>query len=422
MSLLDDIPSCLLTHGPLSHAQKRIYVDELIRFNSNSTNYNMVFTLDIPSQHIDHLKISLNHLINRHSIFRTHLTIDSDVSQHITNFDDHVVDYDVVFINNKDEYNLMYDSLAQTFLDTQKKSHFIRLLTNHNDINILCIVIHHMFFDGVSYTILQDEFEHLFYDPDQPLENIGCQYIDYTIFEYQLLESQESKNNLQWWVNHLIDSCNYETEIVLDRARTNNRSSHGNSFFFVFRDDVSKNINQFITQHKITSNVFLHFVIYVLLSRLTQQNQVVLGSNVANRYLNDIENVIGVFVNTISYNLNVYLDSSISDTVSTIKRYALNAGKKSYIPFNEITKYLNVQVRNGTHPLFQFFFSTHPFQHQNKTPDIVEKSNEIFELNFDIIFKLFNNNFGTELEIQYTRDILDDDTTKNIFHRLINVI
>jgi amino acid adenylation domain-containing protein len=420
MSLSDDVPSLNLNHGPLSFAQKRIYLDQLTRFQSSSS-YNISFSIDIEPKYICKIYNTLNQIIKRHSILRTYIN-NENLTQHIIPIELYKIDYEIIFIKDNKHYDIILNDLYNTNIDIHSRPFFVRLIKNDLDICTLYIVIHHIFFDGVSSQLFQQEFECII-NNEQDLEEITCQYLDYTLFEIKLLQSDESQKDLEWWSLQLQNLTDYETDIIVDRLRTPNRNNNGYTYQYTFSNHISGMIIKFIKINRITINLFLYCILYTFFSRLCNQPEIILGGVIDNRYMTDIENILGMFVNTIAYKSQIDRNQTFIESIKYVKSHMMEINKKSYIPFDQILNKLNIKKQVGVHPLFQVVYTTtNDTEFFNTGNDTLVKINKMIEVKFDLTIGLFQDDNNMSINVQYSSELFDDNTIEILIKRLVNIV
>ena len=269
------------------------------------------------------------------------------------------------------------------------------LFVNQSKFNLLMIV-HHISFDGLSSSILMREFNLLiessctisesFVNNSNTLDSLVFQYLDYSVFEHDLLKSKEGDSAMQWWVSQLVNSESHVTDLPLDRSRTRLRSGKGFSLSFLFLPNISSNANKWYLLSRLTLYMALHSILHVLFSRLCQQDEVILGSVNANRYMDGLDKLIGMFVNTIVHKTAVDNTLSFSRISQVIREHSIEIMSRSFAPFDEVLHLIKYNQVAGTSALFQMLTMT-------ALEDVKRAAN--VDTNINSIVK--NKNFGCVL-------------------------
>ncbi|WP_337459730.1 condensation domain-containing protein, partial [Pseudomonas asplenii] len=183
-----------------------------------------------------------------------------------------------------------------------------RLLQLAEDEHILLVTQHHIVTDGWSVAVLIDEFNRLYsafsQGLDDPLPALAVQYADYASWQQQHLQGEYLQSRIRFWSEHLAGAPGL-LELPTDRPRPQVQSYRGATLALELPAQLSTRLRQFSQQQGLTPFMTLLAAWSILLSRLSNQTEVVVGTPVANRPRLETEALIGFFVNTLALRVDV---------------------------------------------------------------------------------------------------------------------
>jgi len=390
----------------LSSAQKRIYYSSKMSGDS-STLYNMPGAIIFDKKpDINKLNECFKKLIERHSALRTSFEIvDDEVYQKVV--DD--VDFEVKEVVENDK---TIDDMIKEFVkpfDLTKAPLVRASLVSLKDEVLLLFDMHHIISDGLSLSILTTELCKL-YNGDELAEN-KIQYVDYAEWEYKNLKENNMKESKDFWINQFKDDIPV-LNMPTDYVRPAVQSFEGAKVYKTIPKDLTEKINSLARKLDVSNYMLLLACYYVLLSKYTNQEDIVVGSPVIGRDKEELLNIMGVFVNSLA--LKNHIDSSMSfyEFLNNVKSNSIKALSHQVYPFDELVNNLNITRDNSRSPLFDTMFI---YQNDGMTPvhfnginakyyfpdtkiskfDLsleVVPSQNVLALNFEYCTKLFNKN------------------------------
>ncbi|NOQ28301.1 MAG: amino acid adenylation domain-containing protein, partial [Bacteroidales bacterium] len=331
---------------PLSPAQKRLYL--LQQFDLTSIAYNMPYVISLGKE-VDKSKVedAFKQIIQRHESFRTSII---------------VVDEDPVQVISKDvEFELGELSIESTELENTRnkfikpfdlaKTPFLRaaIVDIKGDDSLLMIDMHHIISDGTSHTILEKEFQALL--SGEELASLPLQYKDYSQWQNSKEQQDLIKDQEQYWLNK------FEGEIPVlnlpnDYVRPLMQSHEGATVSFVLSKEETKGIKIFTKENDLTLYMSLLSVFSILLSKLSGQDDIVVGTPIAGRNHVDLENIVGIFINTLSIPNEVKGEESIQEFVSSLKQTVLGAYENQNYQFEDLVDKVSVERDTSRNPIF----------------------------------------------------------------------
>ncbi|MHB2050556.1 amino acid adenylation domain-containing protein, partial [Pseudomonas sp. VEM90] len=239
----------------------------------------------------------------------------------------------------------------------------IRLLQLAEQEHVLLLTLHHIVSDGWSMNVLIDEFSRCydaFANGAQPqLPALPIQYVDYALWQRRWLEAGELERQLAYWQATLGEEQPV-LELPLDHPRPATPSFRGSRLEFAVDSALAEQLRGFARQHNLTLFMLLLGGFGLLLQRHTGQADLRIGSPVANRNRNEIEGLIGLFVNTQVLRLQPEAQSDGLAYLQAVRQTVLGAQAHQDLPFERLVDALKVERSLAHAPLFQVMYNHQP--------------------------------------------------------------
>ncbi|MBW8849128.1 MAG: non-ribosomal peptide synthetase, partial [Burkholderiales bacterium] len=211
-----------------------------------------------------------------------------------------------------------------------------RLVRLAHDDHVLLVTMHHIVSDGWSMGVLVNEFSALYAAFSQgrpdPLPPLPIQYADYAVWQRRWLAGGVLQRQLDFWRNHL-SGAPALLELPTDWPRAPVQDYAGASVDFAFDAELSANLKALSQRHGSTLFMTLLAAWAALLSRLSGQDEVVIGTPVANRHRAEVEPLIGFFVNTQALRIDLSASPSVAQLLAQVRATALAAQDHQDLPF-----------------------------------------------------------------------------------------
>ncbi|WP_369986956.1 amino acid adenylation domain-containing protein [Pseudomonas xanthosomatis] len=245
----------------------------------------------------------------------------------------------------------------------------LRLEAEHH---VLLLTLHHIVSDGWSMNVLIDEFSRCYAaraaGRTPELAALPVQYADYALWQRSWLEAGEQARQLQWWRDTL-GASQPTLELPLDHPRPALPSYRGQRHELSLPAPLVERLRQFTRAQQLTPFMVLLGAFAVLLQRYSGQPDVRIGTPIANRNRNEVEGLIGCFVNTQVLRVQVDPQQSVHALLAAVKAMALGAQAHQELPFEQLVEALDLPRGGGHTPLFQVMYN-----HQPQVADISEVS------------------------------------------------
>jgi amino acid adenylation domain-containing protein len=335
----------------LSSAQKRLHF--LYEFDKKSLAYNMPKTVRLTGQ-IDKIRLNqvFKQLVARHESLRTIVIVVDEVPvQKI------VDDFDLIF----EQFNVPEPGVTEIIrkfirpFDLSQgpliRTGLIQLSENEH---ILIVDMHHIVTDGVSDGLLIKDFMALY--NKETLPELNLQYKDYAVWQQSEYHQNEILRQKKFWLNLFEDELT-TIELPTNFKRPNVLSYRGNSIGFSLGVEQSQLLKNISEQSGCTMFMVILSIYYIFLNKITNQEDIVIGTPVAGRPHADLENVIGMFVNTLPLRNHINGKLTFSEFLEIVKTRTLSCFQNQDYQYESLLDELKVVRDTSRNPLFDVMFS-----------------------------------------------------------------
>ncbi|MEL4898615.1 amino acid adenylation domain-containing protein [Crocosphaera sp. Alani8] len=346
---------------PLSFTQQRLwFLDQLEGANAA---YNLFGGLRLIGElDFEALSKSINAIIERHESLRT--TFEMKQGQPVQIINDspsgHYLDVKILEINQNSNIQELIDQEIRNPFDLSKDSLIrVSIIPLEKYENILLLTMHHIISDAWSIEIFIKEFLVLYQsyieDKNPILPTLKVQYADYANWQQELSHQEIFQKQLEYWKNQLENSSSY-LNLPFDNPRSSVQNYQGTEFQFSLSSELTTKIKQFSQQEKMTVFMTMLTAFHILLYCYSGDEDICVGSPIANRQQQETRNMIGFFVNTLVLRIKFSQDDSLQDILQQVRKISLNAYSNQEIPFDRIVNELNIERTLQYNPLFQVWF------------------------------------------------------------------
>ncbi|MBO9883275.1 non-ribosomal peptide synthetase [Xanthomonas sp. D-109] len=290
-----------------------------------------------------------------------------------------------------------------------------RLLKISAEEHVLLVTQHHIVSDGWSIGILSRELMTLYNafaaGKDDPLPPLPIQYVDYAVWQRHHLADQLTVD-AAYWREQLADAPTL-LELPTDRPRPAVQTYAGSSVAIRIPPSVTSGLREIAQRNGATLFMTLLAAWSVLLTRLSGQDEVVIGSPVANREREEIEPLVGFFVNTLALRVRMDDATDINSLLTHVRSVALDAYAHQALPLDQVVEAVQ-PVRNLSHnAIFQSLISldtTHRTSLQLDGLTLEELTPAQTSADFDLSLSLIEEEGGLSGRIEYATDLFDRST------------
>ncbi|RDV15372.1 amino acid adenylation domain-containing protein [Pontibacter diazotrophicus] len=350
---------------PLSFPQQRQLFLELLERGTAVNNLSVFIRLKGPLN-LSALEKSTNQILARHDSLRTSFSFAQGLpAPHV--WEQLLINIPIVSLLDLEV--AQRETEARRLAETEVLQPFdlslaplIRLKIYRADAqeHLLLVVIHHTIADGWSLGIFLKELM-AFYQAKttgQPvrLPELPLQYADFAYWQTREERQAALQPSLAYWKEQLGGELPV-LELPTDQQRSARRAYAGGTYRFVISRDLTEALEQLSRQENSTLFTTLLTAFYILLHRYSGQDDISIGTPVANRNSPEEEELIGIFINTLVLRTSLSGDLSSRELLQRVRRVSLDAFVHQDLPFEKLVEALKPRRDLSRTPLFQVMFN-----------------------------------------------------------------
>ncbi|MEL6606251.1 MAG: amino acid adenylation domain-containing protein, partial [Cyanobacteria bacterium J06614_10] len=404
---------------PVSIAQQRIWLLEQI--GDLGATYHIALRLEISGElQRDVLNQGLALLIERHEALRTTFHMqDSQPVQVIHESLPCQVEY--AELSSNDDLEEVAQAYAQQPFDLESGPLLrIKLFQRSSQQQMLVFVVHHIIADGWSVGVLIQEMMHL-YPPllagqSPTLSDLAVQPVDFAQWQRQWLQGEVLQQQLDYWQRQL-EGAAASLALPTDRPRQNEQSFKGEVLSIAIPKTLSQQLNRFSQQQGISLYMTLLSAFGVLLHRYSGQTDILIGSPIANRAHPQVQELIGLFLNTLVLRLDCENNPRFSDFLQQAQWVTLDAYAHQDVPFERLLENLPPEQQRSASPWFQVMFILQNAHRQTLDLEGVEVEAEMIDMGvakFDITLSMTETDAGLVGEWEYNSGLFERATVERM--------
>jgi hypothetical protein len=233
------------------------------------------------------------------------------------------------------------------------------LLRLADEEHLLLFCMHHIATDGWSMGVLFRElgalYEALTERREPALAPLSIQYPDYAAWQRNWLADAELEQRLDYWKKTLSDAP-VLLNLPTDRPRAPVRTFNGSYRQVALGRERSTALNALCQREGVTPYMALLATFGTVLARRASQEQVIIGSPIANRLLPELEPLIGLFVNGLALRVDLRGNPSFRELLRRVLDETLGAYAHQEVPFEQVVRALGVEIPPNRTPVFQAMF------------------------------------------------------------------
>ena len=402
----------------LSFAQQRLWF--LHRLAPESSAYNIPNAIHASGPlNLHALERSINEIRRRHEVLRTTFAVREGQPIQIIR---PPADVELPLVDLSDLPEPEKEARARELIETESNRAFdlsseaalrVSLLRLNPDEHIILFTMHHIASDGWSMNVLVREVGAL-YDAFSngkvsPLTELPIQYADFAVWQRQWLQGAELESKRNYWKRQLSGTPPL-LDLPLDRPRPLKETDRGALHLLVLPKDLAIGLQNLSRQEGATLFMTILAGFKLLLHYLTNQHDIVVGTDVANRGRVETENLIGFFVNQLVLRTRINDDPTFQELLARVREVTLEAYANQDLPFEQVVELVNPD-RNAMHaPLFQVkLILNHAPGDGLALPQLQLKSlnPERTTAQLDITLQLWETSVGMGGWFNYNTDLFD---------------
>jgi len=296
----------------------------------------------------------------------------------------------------------------------------LRLLRLAEDEHVLLLMMHHIVSDGWSVGVLVREVTTLYKafseGAPSPLPEPGLQYADYAAWQREWLRGEVLEGQLSYWREQL-SGAPVELELPTDRRREAEPSRRGRRQGFRVGLDVTRGLRELSGREDVTIFMTLLAALQTLLHHYSGQEDVVVGTAIANRMRPEVEGLIGFFVNTLALRVDVGGDPRFVDLLGRAREVCLGAYEHQDVPFEKLVEELQPKRGASQQPFFRVVFALHNAPVPAlELPGLGVEAMEVgtTAAKFDLMLNMQDTEEGLVGLFEYKVDLFEDETVSRM--------
>jgi amino acid adenylation domain-containing protein len=415
--------------APASYAQERMWF--LQQSTPNSAVYNQSFALRILGDlQVEALRKSLQALEERHDPLRTTFSLLGDqVEQHVQPANEFPLPLEdlspMSSLAREDRWQAMASQEASRLFDISKGPLWRgRLVRLSNTEHVLLLTFHHICMDEWSLRILREELSKLYagfaVGQTITLAPLPSRYVDYAQWQRQWLASSVADNQLEYWRTKLGSELSV-LNLPTDYPRLSASNERGATERRLLSSSLLERLKKLSGEQEMTLFMTLLMAFQVLLSRYSGQDDIVVGTPIANRDLSNFQGLVGLLLNTVVMRCDLSGQPTVRETLTRVRKMALEAYTHRNVPFEKVVQAIRGLREGSTAPLFQIMFVLQNLEEQAITLGPLETTLlpvSTGTAKFDLTLFLAAKQEGLQAVMEYRTDLFEPTTIQQMLGNL----
>ena len=421
---------------PLSFAQERLWF--LDQFDSGNPRYNSPLPMRLRGPlDANAMRDAINEIVRRQDVLRTTFRLEGDrpvqeIAPELT------IAVPVIDISHLPPERREPEARRLAIEDARRPFDIHRgpvlratLVRLDEQDHVLILIIHHIATDGWSIWPFIHElgtlYEACLAHQPSPLPELPIQYADFAVWQREWIESDQIAAQLAYWKQNLADAPE-RIDLPTDRPRLAAETYRGAVEKVFFSPQLLKDLHRLGQREGVTLYMTTLAAFQTLLYRYTGQDNIVVGSPIANRTRAEIEDLIGFFVNTLVLHTDVSGNPTFLELLQRVRSVALGAFANQDLPFEKLVEAIAPQRDLSSNPLVQVLFVL-----QNTPRSALNIAGVEFEgmpvhngtTKFDVGIFLIETPGGLSCMAEYSTDLFDASTIRRMlghFETLLTAI
>jgi amino acid adenylation domain-containing protein/non-ribosomal peptide synthase protein (TIGR01720 family) len=279
----------------------------------------------------------------------------------------------------------------------------------------LVLTLHHIVTEGWAMDIFARElsvlYEAFIDERDSPLAPLPVQYLDYSVWQRQWLESGERQRQLDYWTAQL-GTEHPLLELPGDRPRPAVQSHQGELYRFDLSDELAARVRAFNAERGLTLFMTMTATLAVLLYRYSGQTDLRIGAPVANRIRPESEGLIGAFLNTQVLRCQLDGQMSVAQLFEQVRHTVIEGQSHQDLPFDHLVEALQPARSAAYNPLFQVMCNVQRWEFQQSRQlagmTVEYLANDARATKFDLNLEVTDLDHRLGCCLTYSTDLFDE--------------
>ena len=280
---------------------------------------------------------------------------------------------------------------------------------------LLLIDSHHIILDGTSLNILLKEFCDSY--NGNLLKESEIDYCDYSIWEENFIKTDTCKKFENYWVNKYSQGEFPVLNLPYDFKPKDENSFKGTTKTFDLPDDIIESVNILSKKYELSTYMVYLATFYLLLYKYTSEEEIVIGTPIANRFTGNLKNIIGMFVNNLILKANINPNLTLLDFFNNVKNNVLEDMDNGAYPYQLLLEKLKTKNPFDVMFVYQDIDNEH-FQIEGKNLKLISSIVDFSK--FNLTFQIMPDN--NLLCIEYKTNLFKEGTINNFYKHYINLL
>ncbi|WPO00925.1 non-ribosomal peptide synthetase [Pseudomonas sp. MUP55] len=405
---------------PLSYSQQRMWF--LWQMEPDSPAYNVGGMARLRGVlDVGRFEAALQALIMRHETLRTTFpSVDGVACQHVSPQTGLRMDWQDFSALHDTERQQRVQQLADQHAHTPfnlETGPLLRacLVKAGEQDHYLVLTLHHIVTEGWAMDIFARELSALYEafidERDSPLAPLPVQYLDYSVWQRQWLESGERQRQLDYWTTQLGNEHPL-LELPADRPRPAVQSHRGELYRFDLSDALAARVRAFNAEHGLTLFMTMTATLAVLLYRYSGQADLRIGAPVANRIRPESEGLIGAFLNTQVLRCRLDGQMTVAQLFEQVRHTVIEGQSHQDLPFDHLVEALQPPRSAAYNPLFQVMCNVQRWEFQQSRQlagmTVEYLANDARATKFDLNLEVTDLDHRLGCCLTYSTDLFDE--------------
>lgn len=405
---------------PLSYSQQRMWFLWQLEPDSPAYNVGGLARLSGPLD-VARFEAALQALVQRHETLRTTFPsvdgvpvqrVHGDGGLHMDWQDFSALDRD----SRQQHLQTLADSEAHRPFDLESGPLLrVRMVKMAEREHYLVVTLHHIVTEGWAMDIFARElgalYEAFLDDRESPLEPLPVQYLDYSVWQREWLESGERQRQLDYWKAQLGNEHPL-LELPGDRPRPPVQSHQGDLYRFDLSPELAERVRRFNAARGLTMFMTMTAALAALLYRYSGQQDLRIGAPVANRIRPESEGLIGAFLNTQVLRCRLDGQMSVGELLEQVRQTVIDGQSHQDLPFDHLVEALQPPRSAAYNPLFQVMCNVQRWEFQQTRQlagmTVEYIANDARATKFDLNLEVTDLDQRLGCCLTYSRDLFDE--------------
>jgi amino acid adenylation domain-containing protein len=395
----------------LSPVQQRLYL--VHHLDPRGTGYNITQVMRMRGKVEPGMIEKIFHqLIRRHESLRTSFIEMGGVPAQVIH-DTEAVAFEVRYIEEPaGEVKDLIREFIRPFDLSQVPLLRVGLVKTDKESYLLMVDVHHIISDGISHDLLKQDFAALY--RGDTLSPLRLQYKDYAEWQNTEVRQEEIRRQESYWLEQFADGPP-PLKLPTDYVRPPLQRFEGGDINFDMGKELTAALRQYAHHHDVTLFILLLGLYDLLLSKLSGQDDIVIGTPVAGRTHGDLEPIVGMFVNTLALRSRIPRDQSFGVFLGELKTGSLEAFDNQDYPFDQLVDKVVKEKDVSRNPLFDAMLILQNFEvSEAEVPDVGLSQVEFDYLStrFDLNLQALESKENLHFLLQYSSTLFKRETVE----------